>query len=128
MNKPITPKAHGIIDYVISSVLLAAPSLLGANSKAAKTYGFVSAGMTALNALTDTPAGVKNGISFKAHKKADLGLLTGLSLLSFASFIRKDKRALGFHVGLLAVTAAYYMLTDYKASPSENGEIELGRS
>jgi hypothetical protein len=119
MNKtPITPKAHGIIDYVISGVLLAAPSLIGTNSKAAKAYGVVSAGMTALNAFTDTPAGLKKSIPFVGHKKADLSLLVGLSALSFASFIRKDKRALGFHLTFLAITTAYYFLTDYKDDQS----------
>lgn len=118
-TRPITPKAHGIIDYVISSVLLAAPTLLGANSKAAKAYGAISAGMTALNAFTDTPAGVKKGIPFKGHQKVDLALLTGLSLLSFAGFIRKDKRALRFHLGFLAVTTLYYILTEYREGTSD---------
>jgi hypothetical protein len=120
-TKPITPRAHGILDYVISGALMAAPSLIGANSKAANAYRAISAGMTALNALTDTPAGIKRAIPFKGHQKADLGLLTGLSVLSFASFIRKDKRALRFHIGLLAVTAAYYILTDYKDKKSKRG-------
>lgn len=113
MQKLLSPKAHSILDYVFSGVQLAAPPLLGLNSTAARTYQALGAGYTLVNALTNTPAGIKHLIPFKIHQKADIGVLAGLSLLSLASFIRKDKRALGFHLGFLAIAIANYVLTDY---------------
>lgn len=115
MKKPVTPTAHGVIDYVFSGVQLAAPTLLGLNSTAARTYGALGAGFTLVNALTDTPAGIKKKIPFTGHQKADIGFLAGMSLLTLTSFIRKDKKALGFHLAFLALAAANYILTDYKA-------------
>ena len=113
MNKPLSPTAHSIVDYVFSGIQIAGPSLLHINPKAARTYQALGAGFTLVNALTDTPAGIKHLIPFKGHQKADLGFLVGMSLLSLTSFIRKDKKALGFHLGFLALATANYLLTDY---------------
>lgn len=113
MKKPVSPTAHGIIDYVFSGIQLAAPPLLGVNSGAAITYQAIGSGFTLINALTNTKAGIKPLIPFKTHQKADLGFLAGLSLLSFVRFIRKDKRALRFHLAFLGVALAHYILTDY---------------
>jgi hypothetical protein len=54
---------------------------------------------------------LKPAISFKDHQKADAVFLTGLSLLTLANFIRKDKRALGFHLSFLGTAVAHYLLT-----------------
>ena len=113
MQKPLSPTAHGVIDYVFSGIQLAAPSLLKINSSASRTYQALGAGFTLVNALTDTPAGIKHLIPFKGHQRADLGFLAGLSLLSLTSFIRKDQRALKFHLGFLAIAITHYCLTDY---------------
>ena len=119
-TKPVNPKAHGIIDYVFSAIQLAAPLGIGLNKKAATTYGALGTSFLAVNALTDTPAGLKHVLSFKKHQKADLGFLAGLSLLSFANFIRKDKKALWFHLGFLSIAITHYILTDYNANKLRN--------
>ena len=116
MAKPLSPKVHSVLDYVFSGIQIAAPSLLKMNTTAARTYQALGAGYTLVNALTDTPAGVKHLIPFKSHQKADLGVLAGLSLLTAASFIRKDKKALPFHLGFLAIAITHYLLTDYNRS------------
>lgn len=87
--------------------------MLKLNSTAVKTFVALGAGFTIVNAITDTPVGIKKTIPFKGHQKADLGFLAGMSLLSFAHFIRKDKKALFFHLGFLAIAVAHYALTDY---------------
>jgi hypothetical protein len=113
--KPVQPKTHGIIDYVFSGVQMAAPTALHLNSKTTKTYQALGAGFLAINALTDTAVGLNRLLSFKQHQKLDLGFLTGLSLLGFSKFIRKDKKALAFHLGFLTLAVAHYVLTDYKS-------------
>jgi cytosine/uracil/thiamine/allantoin permease len=113
MKKPVSPTAHGVIDYVFSGIQLAAPPLLGINSGASITYQALGSGITLINALTNTKAGIKHWIPFKAHQKADLGVLAGLSLLSFARIIRRDKKALRFHLIFLGLAVAHYILTDY---------------
>jgi len=70
-------------------------------------------GFLTVNALTATPVGLKRAITFKGHQKADGAFLTGLALLTCTSFIRKDKRALAFHLAFLSMAIAHYALTDY---------------
>jgi len=115
-TKPVKPRLHGIIDYVFSGIQVAVPLLLGLNKKAATTYGALGTGFLAVNALTDTPAGLKHLLSFRKHQKADQSFLAGLSLLSFVDFIRKDRKALIFHFGFLTAAIAHYILTDYNAN------------
>ncbi len=113
MNKPISPKVHGIIDYVMGGALAVLPKAIGLNSDAVKAYGGLAANFLVVDALTDTPVGLKKVMSCGTHKKADLATLGTLALMSLAKPFRQDRRALAFHIGLLALTSAQYMLTDY---------------
>ncbi|HEU4471796.1 MAG TPA: hypothetical protein VFR58_11965 [Flavisolibacter sp.] len=112
-SKPVSPAMHGIIDYIFSGVLMTAPGTLGLNSTAIRTYRILGSVFLGTNALSDTPAGLRPALSFKTHKKADAGFLAGLSVLSFAGFIRRGKKARGFHLAFLALAIAHYLLTDY---------------
>lgn len=114
-KKPVTPAVHGIIDYVLSGIQLTVPSLLGLNDQATKTYQGLGSGFLAMNALSDTPVGIKRTISFKGHQQADAAFLTGLSLLIFSNFIHKDRKVLSFHLSFLTVAITHYILTDYNA-------------
>jgi hypothetical protein len=122
--KPVTPAMHGIIDHVFSGVLLAGPTALNLNDNAAKTFGTLGAGFLAVNAVTNTPAGIKPVLSFKQHQKADIVFLSGMALLTAVNFIRKDRKALIFHMGFLAAAVAHYLLTDYDAVLRENSLYE----
>lgn len=118
-EKPVTPVLHGLIDYVFSGIQLAVPAYLGLNATATRTYQVLGSGFLAVNALTDTPVGVKPVISFRGHQKADATFLATFSLLTLAHFIRKDRATLGFHLGFLGVAITHYLLTDYKAGSQE---------
>lgn len=114
-TKPVKPIHHGIIDYIFSTIQMSAPAVLGLNKKVVKTYATLGAGFLAVNAFTDTPVGLAKKLSFKTHQKLDASFLATLAGLSFTKSIRKDKRALAFHLAFLATAAAHYMLTDYDA-------------
>lgn len=114
MKKPIDPTTHGIIDYVFGTVQLAGPSLLGLDKDVIKTYQYLGAAFTGVNILTDTPVGIK-AISMKMHQKADISFLAGLTVLTASDMIKKDKKALGFHLGFLSLAVINYVLTDYDA-------------
>lgn len=119
MNKPVNPRLHGIIDYVFSGVLLAAPSLLKLNSSATKTYASIGASFLVGNALTDTPVGMKPVLSFKDHQKTDATFLAGLAALTATKMVRKEKRALLFHLSFFAIAVSHYILTDYNSGSDE---------
>lgn len=103
------------MDYVVSGVQLLAPRILNLNPAAKLTYGLLSAGILANNAFSDTEAGVKRSRSMRKHRIVDLGLLIGQAALLALPFIRKDKKALALHTGLLAVSLVEFLLTDYKS-------------
>jgi hypothetical protein len=113
MKKPITPAMHGTIDYVMGTALFAAPTLLGINQKAARNYRRTASLITALNAMTDTPAGIRKMVPMKVHQAADASVLAGLALATTAKSVRTDKKALIFHCAFFAMALTQYMLTDY---------------
>lgn len=116
MEKPIKPALHGIIDYVFSAIQLAAPTALGLNLNTVQIYSVLGALFAGSNALTKTPVAVKPIVSFKTHQKMDALFLSGLSILTFTKCIRKDNRALAFHLAFLATAVTHYLLTDYDAA------------
>lgn len=126
-TKPITPTLHGLIDFVFSGALLAGPAILRLNDAATKTYNAAGASFLVGNAFTDTPVGLYPELTFKDHQKVDLGFLAGLSLLTFAKFIRNDRKVLPFHLGFLAAALVNYALTDYNAEPEQKAvPVEKG--
>lgn len=120
--KPITPYAHGLLDYALSAVELAVPSLLGLNEQARKTYVGIALPFAGVNALTDTPVAITRRLSFKNHGRLDAATLVGLGALTLAPFIRRDRKALAFHLGFLALAVTNFLLTDYDALP-ENRKV-----
>lgn len=112
--KPVSPALHGGLDYALSTLQAVLPPLLGLNAYASRTYQGISLPYLVLNAFTNTPAGIKRKVPFKMHKKADAGYLIGQAALTFAPFIRKNRKVLLFHLAFLGLAVANYMLTDYK--------------
>lgn len=119
MDKPIKPIAHGIFDYLFAGIQLFLPSALNLNKKVVKSYQKKGLGFLAVNALTDTPVGVKKVISLKTHQKIDAVALGGLALMTASKMIRKDKKARLFHLLYFAAATTNFLLTDYDAETGE---------
>jgi hypothetical protein len=115
MTKPIKAKWHGIIDYAFAAIQLFLPAMRKLNKKVVRTYQKQSAGFLAVNAITDTPVGIKPIISLKTHQKIDAVALSNLALLTASKMIRKDRKALAFHLIYFAVATTNFLLTDYNA-------------
>jgi hypothetical protein len=113
MKKPVSPAAHGVMDYVLSGIEIAATPFLRLNPTATRTYQALGAGYTIVNALTNSPVGLKKLIPMRTHQKGDLGMLGAMALLSFAPFLRRDKKAMIFHLSVLGLIALQYALTDF---------------
>lgn len=112
MNKPVSPKMHGIIDYAFTSAQIILPSLLGVNKSADRLFKLLGSNLMVYNALTNHGASVKPVVPFKTHMHIDKYNLAGLLLLTACKPIRKDKKALGFHLGFLALATLNVLLTD----------------
>lgn len=114
-KKPLSPVQHGIIDYGFAAVQLAGPTLLGLNKKTQKLHQLFGLKLLGMNALTDTPAGIKPVISLKTHQKADLAVLGSMTALTAMKHIRNNRKSLIFHLAIVGLSAANYLLTDYKS-------------
>lgn len=114
-NKPLKPIHHGIIDYGFAAVQLVVPTLLGLNKKTRKLHQLFGLKLLGMNALTDTPAGIKPVISLKTHQKADLAVLGSMTALTAMSHISNKRRSLIFHLAFVGLSAAHYLLTDYNS-------------
>lgn len=112
-NKPITPKMHGIIDYIFSTVQAAGPEVLQLPQETKNIYRGAAAGFLAVNALTDTPVGICKVLSMKQHQLADVSMLAGMSLLTLLPIVRNNRKTLIFHLSFLTIAVAHYVLTDY---------------
>lgn len=123
-NKPITPKMHGLIDYGFAAIQLIAPELLGLNKKAKKMYAVLGANLLAYNAVTDHPVGLKPEISYETHHKIDLANVAMMAAATMYPGIQKDKRALTFHIGFVAVAALNVLLTNWEADPHQVTDVQ----
>ncbi len=113
-QKPLTPLHHGIIDYGFAAAQIAGPTLLGLNDKTRKLHLLLGLKVLGLNALTDSPAGIKPVVPLKTHRKADLALLGSMTALTAMKPIYKHRRSLIFHLALVGLGAASFLLTDFK--------------
>jgi len=113
MQKPITPLAHGVIDYTTSAAVAAAPLALGFPAPARRLFGTLAGTYTAVAALTDYPLSVRRAIPFEMHGASELAIAAALPampwLLGFAD--HKPARYLCF--GLTALTLVVSALTDW---------------
>ena len=119
LPEPIGPTAHGVVDYGFVSLLLTAPTVLGLNDTA-RRLGVLFAGLQGtVNALTDTPVGVKPLMSLRTHGWLELAsgpLFLGLPVALGAVKEPKARTAWLVAFGMLAVT---YVLTDWKPGEDE---------
>ena len=112
-KKPVKPIQHGIIDYGFSSIQLFIPTMMNLNSESRNVYSVLGVGFLAVNALTDTPVGLRKKLSFRKHQRADELFLATLALLPAYKPVRKDRKTLSFHLALLGLAVTHYLLTDY---------------
>ena len=102
----ISTRVHGVIDYLAAGVLIAAPAVLGATRKDARTWLPVALGIGTLaySLLTDYELGVVRVIPMPVHLGLDAanGALLAASpwLFGFADEVSEPHLAFGlFEIG-----------------------------
>ena len=111
-KRPITPKAHGVIDYLSSAAFAAAPSLLGFRSPTAtalaRSFG---AGYTGMSLGTAYPLGAVKTIPFPAHVATDAVLGLAFAAAPWLFGFADDRRARNFFLAMAGVSAVVVALT-----------------
>jgi hypothetical protein len=113
MKKPITPFAHGLIDYSTVAMLTAAPKLMRLDRRAGAACYALAGGYTMLSMLTDYPLAAKRVVPFKAHGVAEAAIGAMLPALPFVLDFASQRRARDIFFGLTALTAVVSALTDW---------------
>jgi hypothetical protein len=73
--KAVTPKVHGVVDYITIGILFGTVPVFWRRNRRATVASLICGGAElALVLLTDYPCGVKDFISFRAHREIDYGL------------------------------------------------------
>ena len=112
VRQPVTPTAHGVIDYLSSATFAAAPSLLGFRSRAATRLArSLGAGYTGMSLGTAYPLGAVRKIPFRAHVAADAVLGLAFAAAPWLFGFADDTRARNFFVGMAAFSAVVVSLT-----------------
>jgi hypothetical protein len=118
MNKPISPRTHGLLDYATAGATVLLSRMLGFSAPAARTARAWAAGYGALSALTDYPLALKRAVPYRAHGAMDAMMAPLIPALPWLLGFARDRRARNFFLGLAAVTAVVTALTDWKSSPA----------
>jgi hypothetical protein len=113
MRKPITPFAHGILDYATSAAVVAAPHLLHFPATAARACYTLAASYTSMSLMTDYPLALKRVLPFKAHGVTESVIGAFLPALPWMLGFGRHKAARNFFIGLTALTAVVAAATDW---------------
>lgn len=119
-NKPLSPLAHGIIDYVFSAALLFIPRMTGLKKKAVYLYTIEGISTIFYSAVTDYPLGVKPVISYKTHRAADCANIALLAASTLYKPVSKDKWAMLFSITMASAALITILLTNWNAETVVN--------
>jgi hypothetical protein len=114
---PLSPRTHVALDYVWGATLLTVPHVLGVSRRARAFFALFGALALAVNALTDTPLGVRRIIPLRTHRAIDLATDPFYVLLPLTTGIVREPRARALWLAGGAVLAGSVALTDWDAPP-----------
>jgi hypothetical protein len=118
MRKPISPRAHGVLDYATSATTAAAAEVLNFPPPARAAARALAGGYTGLAAVTDYPLAARRVVPFKAHGATEAALGLALPFVPWLLGFADHKPARNFFLGLTAVTFVVAALTDWEKRDS----------
>lgn len=123
MKKVLTPKTHGILDYVLAIAFILAPAIFGFTETAATLSYIIGVLYIGTSLLTRYPLGAIKVIPFPVHGVLESVMAVLWIVLPWIAGFAFDGAARNFFVvagiGLLIVA----FLTDYKAAELESRRL-----
>ncbi|WP_426062016.1 SPW repeat domain-containing protein [Hymenobacter sp. B1770] len=124
--KVISPALHGILDYTMSGVFLALPSVFAYTGPMAWVCYALAAGYLVVSLLTNMPFGLFKLIPFPIH--GGFELVSGFVFIAspWLFDFSQDSTARNLFIGLGVVFLVVYLLTDWRPQEKRDTELELG--
>lgn len=116
MNKPLSPTAHGVADYLSSATFAAAPNLFQMPAAAATLARSLGAGYAGLSLATAYPLGAAKLVPFPMHLTMDALMAPVLGAAPWLFGFAKDRTARNFFLGMAAITAVVTSLSQRRAA------------
>jgi hypothetical protein len=113
----LSPKIHGVLDYVVVLIFLAAPRSLGLTGVAAFLSYALAAIHLGLTVLTDFPMGVVKAVPVLLHGWIELAV--GPALIAAPWVLGLTGQARAFYVSAGAAIFIVWWGTDYRPDPRE---------
>lgn len=114
--KFLSPKVHGIIDYLVVVFLLCSPTLFGLAGRIV-TFTYVLAGVhLLLTILTNYEVGLVKLLPFPLHGLIELIVGVALVILSYTLF-KNNAAGKMFYLAFGAAVLLVWLVTDYKNGP-----------
>ena len=116
MAKPISPKLHGVIDYLSVPLLLAAGPLFHFSGWPAQVTSTLAGVALVYSAFTRYPLGLVKMISFPMHGVIDFMFAAALLLSPFVFHFSNDSPARNFFIAMGIFSLIVIALTDFRQS------------
>lgn len=110
MRKPISPRTHGMLDYIAVAVFALAPAAFGLSGLAAGLSYLLALVHLALTLATAFPLGLVRVVRFSTHGTVELG--EGGALVAAALFLFNGA-AFWFFLAMGVVLLTVWAGTDY---------------
>jgi hypothetical protein len=114
--KILSPKVHGILDYVVVVIFLASPGLLGLTGLPAVIAYALGGIHLAWTLGTDFPAGLVPWVPLRVHGAIEFVVSLTLPALPWLLRFAADTLGRNFYVGAGAVIFVTWLITDYRAT------------
>jgi VIT1/CCC1 family predicted Fe2+/Mn2+ transporter len=126
---PIPPVVHGLLDYLIAAVLIAAPFVLGFEEDAATALS-IAAGVAVLmlGAFTAWRTGIVKSIPPVAHAMLDYALAALLIALPFLAGFSDDGEASAFFVVVGVAGLVLTIATRFTPDRGRQNGVDVART
>ena len=115
MPKPISPKLHGVVDYLSVPLLLAAGPLFGFDGQPAEITSTLAGVVLIYSLFTAYPLGLVKMIPFPMHRVIDI--VFGAAMILSPFILKYDPAARNFFVAIGIFSLIVVALTDFSRGP-----------
>ncbi|AGF71199.1 hypothetical protein [Corynebacterium halotolerans] len=118
--RPVTPRAHGLVDYALLGVWAGVPRLLGLPRRVRTVFQVMGLAQVGLNAVTDQPYALRRLVPFRVHGEIEKYSGPLYIVLPLVVGAWRDPRSRAFHLVFGAVLLTNFNLTNWWDSPTES--------